>query len=381
MPPRYLILANADSKRWQAYAHDLAAFWQGRGIRPEVHLIPWREIVPTLGNLDAMPLFDTPAVVRLESPGRDFEVMKLLLDAGASADSREPPRDWLGLPYCKGQLIRPGLFHEGFRRVLHGLRSAFDARPHLAPIACPRAIAELFDKRATATRLAAAGLPCPPSLPAPASPGELLNGLRVYGFNTAYVKLNTGSAAMGIAVVHARDEPPWAITSVLHRAGEFYNTRRLRRVTGDDLAAVLEFLIGEGAFIQKGIPMAQIDGQNYDVRVVVLYGRPAFTIFRLSGQPMTNLHLGGRRGRPERCRAHIPARAWLDAIDHCVEAAGLYPCAAVGVDLLFERGYLHHYILEINAFGDFFPGLTDPEGRTVHRAEIEITASRAGYIT
>ncbi len=186
---------------------------------------------------------------------------------------------------------------------------------------------------------------------------------------------------MGIAVVHARDEPPWAITSVLHRADDFYNTRRLRRVTGDDLTAVLEFLIREGAFIQKGIPMAQIDGQNFDVRVVVLYGRPAFTIFRLSGLPMTNLHLGGRRGRYEACRAHIPARAWLDAIDHCVEAASLYPCAAVGVDLLFERGYLHHYILEINAFGDFFPGLTDPEGRTVHRAEIEITARRAGYIT
>ncbi len=145
MPPRYLILANADSKRWQAYAHDLAAFWQDRGILPEVHLIPWREIVPTLGNLDAMPLFDTPAVVRLESPGRDFEVMKLVLAAGASADPREPPRDWLGLPYCKGQLIRPGLFHEGFRRVLHGLRSAYDARPHLAPLACPLAIAELFD--------------------------------------------------------------------------------------------------------------------------------------------------------------------------------------------------------------------------------------------
>jgi glutathione synthase/RimK-type ligase-like ATP-grasp enzyme len=380
MPPRYLMLANADSKRWQAYAHDLTAFWQDRRIQPEVHLIPWREIVPCLGNLDAMPLFDTPALVRLESPGRDFEVMKLLLKAGAAADLQEPPRDWLSLPYSKGQLVRPGLLHAGFRRVLHGLRLAFDSRPHLAPLACPLAVAELFDKRATAARLTAAGLPCPPSLPAPANPEELLDGLRAHAFNTAYVKLNTGSAAMGIAVVHAREEPPWAVTSVLHRADGCYNTRRLQRVTGADLAAVLEFLIREGVFIQKGIPMAQIDGQNFDVRVVVLYGRPAFTIFRLSGLPMTNLHLGGRRGQPEVCRANIPTRAWLDALDHCVEAARLYSCAAVGVDLLFERGYLHHYILEMNAFGDFFPGLTDTDGRTVHRAEIEITSRRAGYM-
>jgi glutathione synthase/RimK-type ligase-like ATP-grasp enzyme len=379
--PRYLVLANADSKRWQAYAHDLSAFWQERGIEPDVDLIPWREVVPCLGDLDPMPAFDAPAVVRLESPGRDFEVMKLLLKAGAVEDAGEPPRDWLSLPYSLGQMVRPDLFHGGFRQVLHGLRSAFDARPHLTPLSCPLAVAELFDKRATAARLVAAGLPCPPSLPPPASARELLDELRAHGFYTAYVKLNTGSAATGIAVVHAGDEPPWAITSLLRRAGGFYNTRRLQRVTGAELTAVLEFLIREGVIIQKGIPMAQIDGQNFDVRVVVLYGRPAFTIFRLSGQPMTNLHLGGRRGRLEVCRKCVPVRAWLDAMDHCVEAAGLYPCAAVGVDLLFERGYLNHYILEINAFGDFFPGLTDTDGRTVHRAEIEITARRAGYVT
>jgi glutathione synthase/RimK-type ligase-like ATP-grasp enzyme len=381
MPPRYLVLANPNSKRWQAYAHDLTAFWQERGVQPDVHLIPWREVVPCLGDLGAAPAFGMPSVVRLESPGRDFEVMKLLLRAGAAADPREPRRDWLSLPYSKGQMVRPGLLHGGFRRVLHGLRSTFDALPHLTPLACPLAVAELFDKRATAARLATAGLPCPPELPPPTTPQELLDGLRTHGFKTAYVKLNTGSAATGIAVVHASDDPPWAITSLMRRDGGFYNTRRLLRVTGADLTAVLEFLIQEGVIIQKGIPMAQIDGQNFDVRVVVLYGRPAFTIFRLSSLPMTNLHLGGRRGRLEACRAHVPTRAWLDAIDHCVEAARLYPCAAVGVDLLFERGYLHYYILEMNAFGDFFPGLTDSDGRTVHRAEIEITARRAGFFT
>ena len=223
-----------------------------------------------------------------------------------------------------------------------------------------------------------AGLPCPAELPPPAI-RRLLDGLRTHGFKTAYVKLNTGSAATGIAVVHASDDPPWAITSLMRRADGFYNTRRSSAFTGADLTAVLQFLIQEGVIIQKGIPMAQIDGQNFDVRVVVLYGRPAFTIFRLSSLPMTNLHLGGRRGRLESCRAHVPTRAWLDAIDHCVEAAQLYPCA-VGVDLLFERGYLHHFILEMNAFGDFFPGLTDADGRTIHRAEIKITARRAGFI-
>jgi hypothetical protein len=208
----------------------------------------------------------------------------------------------------------------------------------------------------------------------------LLALLRQKHFPTAYVKLNTGSSASGIAVVHAADEPPWAVSSVVRLDGGFFSTRRLRRYAGADLEAVLAFLLGEGACVQRGIRMAQIDGQNFDVRVVVIHGRPAFTVFRLSSGPMTNLHLGGRRGPHERCRAGIPTRAWLDALDHCAEAAAQYRMAAVGVDLLFESGYLRHYLLEVNAFGDFFPGLVDAQGRSVHRAEIEASARAHGLL-
>jgi glutathione synthase/RimK-type ligase-like ATP-grasp enzyme len=376
--PRYIAIVNPDGKRWQAYHRDLLAFWNARGVTPEIEIVPWSAVVPRDGNLDGLPAFDRPGIVRLESPGRDFEVTKLLLQAGSRACPEEPARDWSTLAYQKGRLVRPLLMYRGFARVLAGLRTSFDSRPHLQPLACPLAIAELFDKNATAARLSAAGIPCPPSLPATATSEELLAGLRNHRFPTAYVKLNTGSSASSIAVVHPLEDPPWAISSVVCLDDGFYSSRRLRRYSGDDLHAVLHFLMDEEVCVQRGIPMAQIDGQNFDVRVVILHGRPAFTIFRLSSNPMTNLHLGGRRGDPERCRAAVPVRAWLDALDHCVEAAGLYPCAAVGVDLLFERGYLRHYLLEVNAFGDFFPGLTDAQGRSVHTVEIEATARRLG---
>jgi hypothetical protein len=377
--PRYVAIANPEGKRWQAYARDLAAFWQARGVYPAVEVVPWKEVVPCDGNLDGLSVFDQPAVVRLESPGRDFEVTKLLLEAGA----REVPgetADWSALAFEKGRMVRPGLLYQGFRRVLEGLKASLDRRPHLRPLACPLALAEMFDKNATSARLEAAGIPCPPSLPAPASPEELLARLRAERFGTAYVKLNTGSSATGIAVVHAADEPPWAVSSVVRLGGGFYSTRRLRRHEGSDLDAVLAFLLAEGACVQRGIRMAQVDGQNFDVRVVVVHGRPAFTVFRLSSLPMTNLHLGGRRGDPGRCRAATPTRAWLDGLDHCAEAAGLYRAAAVGVDLLFESGYIRHYVLEVNAFGDFFPGLADARGRSVHAAEVEATARAQGWL-
>jgi hypothetical protein len=375
-PPRYVAICNPDGKRWQAYARELAGFWQQHGVVPEVDVLPWKLVVPRDGCLDGLPAFDRPAVVRLESPGRDFEVTKLLLAAGQREESSNDGSEWLSLPYRKGQLLRPGLLHRGFCRVLRGLRRSFDSRPHLTPLACPLAIAELFDKNATAARLSAAGIPCPPSLAAPASPAALLAELRRRRWPVSYVKLAAGSSATGMAVVHALEEPVWATTSMIRIDGEFHNTRRLRQSTGADLAAVLEFILREGSCVQRGIPMAQLDGQNFDVRVVVLHGRPEFTIFRLSSAPMTNLHLGGRRGETAACRAAIPTRSWLDALDHCAEAAGLYSAAMVGVDLLFERGYLHHYILEVNAFGDWFPDFIDERGRTVHGAEIAATAQR-----
>src|SRR5262249_30692835 len=154
------------------------------------------------------------------------------------------------------------------------------------------------------------------------------------------VKLNTGSSASAIAVLRGCEGPPWATSSLIPYDGGFFSTRRLARLSGEHLDAVLTFLIEQDVCVQQGIRMAQIDGQNFDVRVVVVHGEVAFTIFRLSHNPMTNLHLGGQRGEVGRCRAAIPTRAWLDGLDHCIEAAKLYDAEMVGIDLLFESGYV-----------------------------------------
>jgi hypothetical protein len=279
----------------------------------------------------------------------------------------------------KGLLVRPGLLYRGFRRVLSGLRKSFDARPHLKPTACPLAIAEMFDKTATCRKLDEAGVPVPPWFDGPIEMPAVAHDLTLFrDWPTAYIKLNTGSSATGIVHLHPNqsDRPAFGITTLAQINGQFYNSRLVRRVTGPDLDAAVQFILDEGAIVQRGIPMAQIDGQNFDVRVVCVYGQQVATIFRLSHHPMTNLHLGGRRGDYKRCRAAIPTRDWLDALDHSSDAAGCFDSAVAGVDLLFERGFRRHDILEVNAFGDFFPGWTDAHGRSVHSLEIDATARR-----
>ena len=379
MTPRYVLIANPGTKRCETYRAELLAYWQARGVAVELEVVPWSDVIPRDGNLDDLPALDRPAIVRMESPGKDDTATRLLLEAGARDDPSEPSRDWRALELPKGLLVRPRLLYRGFRRVLAGLRKSFDARPHLRPTACPLAIAEMFDKCATAEKVESAGVPVPEWWNV-----QLQNCHRLYEevgdthWPTAYLKLNTGSSATGIVVLHTEGGPypTFGMTTLAEIDGRFYNSRLVRRAEGRDLDRAAQFVIDEEGIVQRGIPMGQIDGQNFDVRVVCVNAKPAAVIFRLSPHPMTNLHLGGRRGDYDRCRAAIPTRDWLDALDHCADAAACFDSAVAGVDLLFEPGYRRHHILEVNAFGDFFPGWTDARGRSVHALEIEATAAR-----
>jgi hypothetical protein len=376
--PRYVLIANPGTKRCETYRAELAAYWADRGVTPDVTVVPWAEVIPRDGDLDDLPAFDRPALVRLESPGKCDDVTRLLLEAGAR-DADLSPRDWRSLGLPKGLLVLPGLQHRGFCRVLRGLRQSFNAKPHLRPAACPLAVATMFDKTETCRLIRAAGVPVPEMLaPGVIDPGMVYDRVREKDWRTAYVKLNTGSSATGIIVLHpiAAGRPPAGVTTLVRRDMEFYNSRLLTRLSGTELDRAVEFVLYQGAIVQRGIPMAQIDGQNFDVRVVCVYGKPVAHIFRLSPNPMTNLHLGGRRGDFAHCRAHVPTRRWLDALDHCAEAAACFDSAVAGVDLLFERGYGNHFVLEVNAFGDFFPGWTDARGRSIHAIEIDATANR-----
>lgn len=377
--PRYVMIANPGSKRCETYRTELVAYWASRGANVELEVLPWADVVPRDGNLDGLPAFDRPAIVRLESPGKDDRVTRLLLEAGARDDPNEPPRDWRAIEIPKGLLVRPGLLYRGFRRVLAGLRKAFDARPHLMPTACPLAVAEMFDKCATCRKLDAAEVPVPEWFRGEAElPTSVHSLLLKNGWPTAYVKLNTGSSATGIVALHPQTygQTAFGVTTLARIDSAFYNSRLVHRLEGEQLYDAVRFILNEGAIVQRGISMAQMDGQNFDVRVVCVKAKPAAVIFRLSPHPMTNLHLGGTRGDYDRCRAAIPTRDWLDALDHCSDAAACFDSTIAGVDLLFERGFRRHYVLEVNAFGDFFPGWTDARGQSVHALEIDATAAR-----
>ncbi len=376
-PPRFILIANAGTPRCSHFCSEFKGYLRTGQAEPELHVVPWAEVIARGGDLADLALFDEPAIVRIESPGKDYQVTQLLLESGAHGNPSESRVNWREVDLPFGCLVRPGLYHLGFRRVLEGLHHFLATRPHLQTTAAPLDIAVMFDKAATAARLLAAAVPTPEFIPGPPDSEDVLSVVRQLPWSTTYAKLNTGSSASGIvALSQLTGCASKGISSLVEHRGCFYNTRSLRRMRGDELTTVLRFLAHEGLFLQRGIAMAQLEGQNFDVRVLCVARKPVATIFRLSSSPMTNLHLGGRRGDPARCRAAIPTRHWLDAMDHCVEAASCFDSLVVGVDLLFERGLRQHHILEVNAFGDFFPGWVDSRGRSIYELELDALAAR-----
>ena len=121
--------------------------------------------------------------------------------------------------------------------------------------------------------------------------------------------------------------------------------------------------------------MAQIDGQNFDVRVVCVHGKPVGDDLPAQLAPDDE----PAPGRPARRLRPLPGRRSRRGTGSTRSTTAptrpaCFDSAVAGVDLLFERGFRRHYVLEVNAFGDFFPGWTDARGRSVHALEIEATA-------
>ena len=391
MQPRYVIVADPASLRCRFFVRELEEFWAESARVPDIQIVDWRQLCA--GQL---PVDESgPAWLRVESPARDLDVIRGLLQAGQRARAgqraqqmqraQQPQRPQAGRRLQHGtesaeswSQLREGwippqpLLYAGLRACLLTVDEWLGEHPAVTSPYCMEDVLSLFDKNRTAERLRQNGLPAPASFAADATTGDLPQQVHSTGWEAAYLKLATGSCASGVMSVNAGMTA--GVTTTQQLDGQYFNTYRVREVRGDELSDLVRFLLSQTITVQQAIPKTTVGGQNFDVRVVVLHGRVVATVFRVSRHPMTNLHLGGRRGDAQQCRAQIPQRQWLDALDACVSAASLFEVPCVGIDVAFHRYTNRPWILEMNAFGDFFPRWVNAAGQTIHRMEIEHTA-------
>ncbi|WP_309234769.1 STM4014 family protein [Nocardia sp. XZ_19_385] len=308
---------------------------------PEARVVSWLDVLG--GRVE----FHPGELVRLDSPGEDPEVDRVLRDAA------DPTR-------VEGSAL-------WYRRFVAAARGLSNAARLLDD---PEDLAVLFDKRLCHGVLSNAGVPVPVS-PTSGSQAPVRGWsdvralMKDAGLSRAFVKLAHGSSASGVlALATASGGRVQATTSVRRDAqGGLFNSLRVATYTTEaEVGAIVDALAPDGLHIERWLPKASLHGRTADLRVVVVDGRATHAVVRTSRWPMTNLHLGGARGDLAAARAAIGDR-WAEAVAICEQAAACFPgFSRVGVDLLPASGWRRFAVGEVNAFGDLLPGLRGFEG-------------------
>ncbi len=368
--PSFVVVGNPGCPRVAGFQQALA-----RCSLSPAPLVSWADLISGRATLE-----HSGGIVRLESPGRDWDVEKRLLAAGAEEpDEPGPSRigrdEALGLAFDKGRIWFPRQWYLGFRAVLRRL----PALPHVT--APPADVEVLFDKERCQERFAAAGIPVPRGLGRVRSFDELRERMRQAGCRSAFVKLLHGSSASGVVAYRSDGTRQEAVTTVeMVRQGcewKLYNSRLIRRYReAGAVACLIDTLAREGVRAEEWLPKATVADHVFDLRVLVIAGRARHAVVRLSRSPFTNLHLGNQRGDLQAIIARLGEEAWRDALRTCERAAAVFPGSLhVGVDLLVGPDWKQHAVLEANAFGDLLPGVLC-DGMDTYEAEVRAVVGR-----
>ena len=318
-------------------------------------------------------------VVRIESPGKDGALERLLI--AAAGPEPEPgfdhyaPAELDRLPLEPGRILSSRQWYRGFVATLGRISDQLALCPPHCLMNHPADIAAMFDKPACHSRLSAAGVAVPPALGPVGSHAELIDSMAAAGMARVFIKPAHGSSASGVVAYQQQGTRQQATTTVemIGHDGQtrLYNSRRLRTYRdSSEIARLIDALCRQRVHVERWLPKAGIAGHIFDLRVVVIAGNARHAVVRMSRGPITNLHLLNPRGDLAAVRDLLRPAAWAAAMHTCEAAAACFPDSLyAGVDLLIARDLRAHAVLEVNAFGDLLPGVLCA-GRDTYAAEI-----------
>lgn len=307
-------------------------------------------------------------IVRIESPGENFEVEKRILALGGIEQA-------LRLENEHGRIYYPGAWFTGFSRLME---SVLQSAEKVTWFNHPADIISMFDKPNCKLKLAPYTLPsCPLFL----SFDEFFSFVEQHPHPRFFIKLNYSSSASGVVAYEYNRkrslEQAYSTVEIVESAqgNKYYNTLKIRKYTErKSIRQILDFLFQQGALVEPWIPKARHNQLSYDLRVIGIAQQRQHAIARLSRSPMTNLHLGNQRCSVEELQ--LPATVWqkIDAlVEHTMRQfpKSLY----AGLDVMLPRHGGNPILLEANAFGDLLPNLAY-QGKSTYLSEIEALCSR-----
>ena len=395
--PDFIVLCNPENRRHKLFQAALARL----GL-PRAKVIAYEDFLS--GKVELRSVLTEGCVVRIESPGENFEVEKQLLALGGNASCLEAPadraratlpagfrehkrphssggmpavpgKDALELSFDKGRIRFLAQWFVGFRAAMNRVSEELCKFRAARVMNSPEAILGMFDKEGCHARLEAAGIPVPASLGPVSCFEEIHDRMTELGWSRVFIKPRYGSSASGVVAFarHANKMLAYSSVELARREDEakLYNSLKVRRYEdSEDIRVIVDDLCREQVHVERWIPKGSIGGATFDLRVVVIGGEAAHRVVRTSSGPITNLHLGNKRGDVDMVRQRFGADKWEEMMRTCeLAVASLPPTHYAGIDVAIDSAFRRHVILEMNAFGDLLPNALH-QGLDTYSAEI-----------
>lgn len=366
---QFIIIGNPENRRVQMFNQAVSNY---NGLNAVV--VSWVDIIKNFNNFTKH--LSSNSAVRIESPGENFEVDKLLIALGYDKNKPEMsvlPNKALNLLFEKGRILYTNQWYNGFSNILDKIDNAcFQKQARLMNTVSD--IKLMFDKRKTHKYLNDNLVPVPKSIDNVSSFEDLINKMDQNKINRVFVKPAAGSSASGVVALEKSKSKIQAKTSVElvkeNNETKLFNSLRVRKYSGyNEIKLIIDSLCADEVHVEKWIPKSCVNQNSYDIRILAVNKKPCHRIVRMGKSPMTNLHLGNKRY--DFNSLGLNKDLILKIENTIIKTASLFPLSLYsGIDLALVKGSKRPVVFEVNAFGDLLPNLLW-KGRSTYELELD----------
>jgi glutathione synthase/RimK-type ligase-like ATP-grasp enzyme len=266
-------------------------------------------------------------------------------------------------------------WYTGYCNWLQEMQTVISEQELLYVMNAPADIQIQFNKPVCQAWLQKHQVPVPHRLAGFSNYDELVALMNIHGLHKVFIKPAHASSASGVIAFRKSGHRVQAVTPAemvsTPNGLQLYNSLKVRTYTSEqEIAQLINHLAPEQIFAEEWLPKATLNGRFFDLRVLVIDGKARHTVIRTSGNVITNLHLGNKRGNMDEFMAIIGAAKLHEIKQLAEQAAACFPNSLyMGIDILLTADLRKTVVLEINAFGDLLPGLLH-EGETCYEAQI-----------
>jgi len=362
--PSILVIGAGAGERAERFTEAAVSAGFGRPL-----LFSWADILSHPDRFETALADKEPALLRLEAHDGDFDCWLALVAAGADAIAASG-RDPLARQQLEALRHTPGLSWRRDLSLMHeqaylGLNSlanrvaAAAARNGAILLNDPEGIAVCGDKKRCHAAMRDLKLSVPERIEVgEVSTDSLFEAMKAADCPRVFVKLRYGSSAMGVIAlaVSSFGLAAWAPAEIVGSGDSLaiYTCKQVRRFSDrTSVTALLLSVLTSGAQVEAWIPKAGHQGSTVDLRLLTIAGEPGHVVLRQAKSPITNLHLGARRGDAAPFLDRLCPGVW-DRV--CAEArsfARAFPKALqIAFDIAVPLSLNRACFLEANAFGD-----------------------------